>query len=119
MITFHRLDHLLITVPDGTREQARDFYTHQLELPEIPGNHPNNALWFQLGNIELHVREEAGIQLSDRHPAFEVLKLANAIKFLQDKGIEIQSATPIAGRQRCFFRDPFGNRFELLEFLQK
>lgn len=116
MITFKRLDHVLITIPEGQTSAARDFYKTLLGLNEIPGQHPRGAVWFNIGDIELHITEEPGSYKSDRHPAFEVTSLNEAKFFLKGKNIEIQYASEIMGRQRCFFRDPFGNRFELIEF---
>ncbi|TZF83803.1 phage portal protein [Pedobacter sp. BS3] len=117
MINFRRADHVLITIPVGKREEARRFYTQKLVLTEIPGEHPNNALWFQIGDIELHLIEEGTENdRSARHPAFEVDDLEKAKAHLQNQGIEISFSSKIKGRDRCFFRDPFGNRFELLCF---
>ncbi|SEB21135.1 hypothetical protein SAMN05443550_11851 [Pedobacter hartonius] len=108
----------MITVPEGTQLQAREFYGDVMELEEISGEHPRAALWFKIGDIELHVRQEPAGPLSDRHPAFEVESLDAAKLFLQKKGVAIAYSSEIDGRQRCFFRDPFGNRFELLEHLK-
>ena len=116
MITFKRLDHVLITVPEGKRAEAQDFYGAVLGLTEIPGQHPKDAIWFRIGDVELHITEEAGNDQSDRHPAFEIVDLNDAKQFLAEKNIDVQYASEIPGRQRCFFRDPFGNRFELIEF---
>jgi len=35
---------------------------------------------------------------------------------LAKQGIEVAFSSVIEGRDRCFFRDPWGNRFELIEF---
>ncbi|MFC3357065.1 hypothetical protein [Sphingobacterium zeae] len=81
------------------------------------GDHPKGALWFDIADVQLHVREEEMHHPhSDRHPAFEVARLAEAMEFLQKQQIEITYSTVIEGRERCFFRDPFGNRFELIEY---
>jgi catechol 2,3-dioxygenase-like lactoylglutathione lyase family enzyme len=120
LIDFRRIDHVLICIPAGTRIAAREFYAERLKLKEIAGEHPGGALWFAMGNAELHVREEdvaAGI--SGRHPAFEIHDLAGAKTFLQNQGIEVAFSSVIEGRDRCFFRDPWGNRFELIEFGKK
>ncbi|WP_343853510.1 VOC family protein [Algoriphagus jejuensis] len=117
MIDFRRIDHVLICVPLGARAAAREFYVERLKLPEISGEHPNGALWFAMGDAELHIREEdIDTRVSGRHPAFEVNDLAAAKTFLADQGIEIAFSSRIEGRDRCFFRDPWGNRFELIEF---
>ena len=120
MIVFKRIDHVLICIPLNTRVAAKDFYAGRLGLKEIPGEHPNGALWFEMGDAELHVREEdLDPRVSGRHPAFEVENLSEAKKFLEDQGIEISFSSVIEGRDRCFFRDPWGNRFELIEFAEK
>lgn len=117
MINFRRADHILITIPIDKREEARRFYTQILTLTEIPGEHPNNALWFQMADIELHIIEEGTENdRSARHPAFEVDNLDEAKAHLQSRGIELSFSSKIKGRDRFFFRDPFGNRFELLCF---
>ncbi|MFT4092068.1 MAG: hypothetical protein QM640_00420 [Niabella sp.] len=117
MIDFKRLDHVLISIPPRSKDAARAFYTDVLRLKEIPGNHPKDAIWFETGDIQLHIREEDGHQINaDRHPAFEVNDLPAAKNFLEQQNIAISYSSAIEGRQRCFFRDPFGNRFELIEY---
>lgn len=113
-----RLDHLLITIPENCTEKARRFYTQTLQLKEVPGKHPHGAVWIQMGDIELHIREEKGHQDSSaRHPALVVENLSQAKAFLQKQGIALSYSSVIEGRDRCFFRDPWGNRFELIEYL--
>ncbi|OIN56113.1 phage portal protein [Arsenicibacter rosenii] len=116
MIQFKRFDHILITIPPGTTALARTFYGEILALPPIPGGHPHNAIWFQMGDVQLHIREEPEGPLSSRHPAFEVVSLSDAKQFLTTRGIDLAYSSEIEGRDRVFFRDPFGNRFELIEY---
>ena len=117
MIEIKHLDHILITIPPHSREEARRFYTETLLLKEVPGNHPNGAIWVQLGNIELHIREEEIHQSnSARHPGLVVKDLDKAKAFLKKEDIDVSYSSAIEGRDRCFFRDPWGNRFELIEF---
>jgi len=116
MIQFIRLDHILITIPEGKTDEARAFYGGILELQEISGGHPHRAIWFTIGDIQLHIREESGGGLSSRHPAFEVANLADAKQALTNKGVALAYSSEIEGRERVFFRDPFGNRFELLAY---
>jgi catechol 2,3-dioxygenase-like lactoylglutathione lyase family enzyme len=117
MIQFSRLDHVTQMVPIGKKEEAKTFYKEVLLLEEIPGNHPRGAIWFNIGNIQLHIVEEEPGPVSGRHPAFEVKGLEAAKAYLESKGIEISYSSVIEGRSRCFFRDPFNNRIELLEYL--
>jgi catechol 2,3-dioxygenase-like lactoylglutathione lyase family enzyme len=119
MIHFVRFDHLLLSIPLGASQVAQAFYGDLLGLPELPGPHPSGALWFQAGDVQLHLREEAtsaAAAPSNRHPAFEVAHLSQVRAWLMEQGVAIEAASPIDGRQRFFFRDPFGNRIELLQF---
>src|SRR6218665_161939 len=117
MIDFKRLDHILINIPPGGKDAARKFYSEILCLKEIPGNHPRGAIWFEMGGIQLHLRKDDLPQVnSARHPAFEVENLPQSIKFLEQQNIDISYSSDIKDRDRCFFRDPFGNRFELIEY---
>ncbi|WP_375445713.1 VOC family protein [uncultured Fibrella sp.] len=116
MIQFKRLDHVLVSIPEQKTEDARTFYTQVLGLTEIPGTHPGGAIWFEIADIQLHLREEAGASYSLRHPAFEVVDLDAARQELDQKGVEITYSSDIDGRRRFFIRDPFGNRMEFIEY---
>ncbi|HEX9512650.1 MAG TPA: VOC family protein [Puia sp.] len=115
-IGIRRLDHVLISIPVGRQEEARRFYADVLGLEEIEGEHPRGAMWFTMGTIQLHIRGEAGSWQSDRHLAFEVANLENARQYLGSKGVGLSYSSAIDGRKRFFFRDPFGNRIELLQY---
>lgn len=118
MLEIERIDHVLISIPPYTRLDAKLFYTEKLGLKEIPGTHPRGAFWIKVGNIELHILEEDGHQYSSgRHPALVVKDLESVKAFLQKENIEITYSSVIEGRDRCFFRDPWGNRFELIQFV--
>ena len=116
MIQFKRLDHILLAIPEGATEAARTFYTDVIGLTELPGEHPNGAIWFAVADIQLHLREEVAGPLSVRHPAFEVANLDEARQELAEKGVPILYSSGIDGRQRFFIRDPFGNRIEFLHY---
>ena len=118
MFRFKKLDHVAITIPAGKKDEAKAFYGGILKLVEIPGNHPRGATWYEMADIQLHVVEEAvSGPVSGRHPAFEVDNLDGAKEFLETNGIQVSYSSVIEGRERLFFRDPFGNRIELLEYL--
>ncbi|NID10914.1 VOC family protein [Fibrivirga algicola] len=116
MIQFKRLDHVLVAIPERKTDEARAFYAQVLGLTEIPGDHPAGAIWFEIADVQLHLREEAGGSLSLRHPAFEVTDLEEAKRELLAKGIEISYSSVIEGRDRFFIRDPFGNRMEFIQY---
>ncbi len=118
MITFKRLDHVQISIPKGTEDEARAFYTDILGLKEIPkpaSLMPNGGLWYQVADVELHLGIEPEI-ITRRHPAFEIADVAAARTLLQDK-VKIVEEPYIPGRTRFAFIDPFGNKIELLQML--
>src|SRR5690606_11498119 len=105
-----------VSFPEGREEEARFFYKEVLKLVEIP-NLVSKAIWFKIGDIELHVsKEDIEYPISSRHAAFTVDNLEETKEFLKQNNIDIQYSSDIEGRDRCFFRDPFGNRFELIEY---
>jgi catechol 2,3-dioxygenase-like lactoylglutathione lyase family enzyme len=118
MINYKRLDHILISIPVGKTQEARTFYRDVMGLKEIHGNHPKDAIWFDIADIQLHIREEELQTISDRHPAFEITDLDEAKSYFKQKGVTLSFSSDIDGRQRFFIRDPFGNRIEFLEYLQ-
>ncbi|QRQ99643.1 VOC family protein [Dyadobacter sandarakinus] len=117
-IDFKRLDHIMLCIPEGKEQDARDFYSGILGLEELTNLGyplPNGAIWFQMGDIQLHLRAEKTQDLSQRHPAFEVHNLQAARELMEQHHIPIKNESPIPGRNRFSFRDPFGNRIELIE----
>ncbi|MFD1631476.1 VOC family protein [Pseudopedobacter beijingensis] len=116
-IQFKRLHHILLTVPVGKIQEARDFYANAVGLQEIEGQHPNGAIWFQMGDVELHLLEEDKGGLYSNHPAFEIKGLSAIREHFLTKGLELSYPPKIEGRERFFIRDPFGNRVEFIEFI--
>ena len=122
MIDIKRLDHIQLCIPPGKENQAREFYGRVFGLEEI--NKPtallaNGGLWFRVGDIELHLCVEDLKQSSKRHPAFEISDLQGARKWLEQHSVEIQDEIQIPGQLRFSFKDPFGNRIELMESVSK
>lgn len=119
-IEFKRLDHIMLCIPPGKEQEAREFYGGVLgleELTDLGYPLPNGAIWFQAADIQLHIRAEEVHDLSQRHPAFEVHDLAGARAVLEKHGIPYKNESKIPDRDRFSFRDPFGNRIELIEML--
>ncbi len=119
MIKIKRLDHIQICIPKGREDQARAFYTDILGFKEIPKPAEliqNGGLWYQAGDIQLHIGTEDEINKSKRHPAFEVVDLAAARQHMEKNKVTIKTEIQIPGQIRFSFIDPFGNR---IEFLQK
>lgn len=118
-INFKRLDHIMLCIPPGAEQQAREFYGGVLgleELTDLGYPLPHGAIWFQMGDIQLHIRAEDVHDISQRHPAFEITDLQAVRAMLEEQGIAIKNESKIPDRIRFSFRDPFGNRIELIEF---
>ncbi|GIP34680.1 VOC family protein [Paenibacillus sp. J2TS4] len=119
MIFIKRLDHVQVCIPVGKEEVARSFYGGLLGLREIPKPEsliPNGGLWYEIGDIQLHIGvEQMDNEQSKRHPAFEVENLDKIREYLEQHGVITQDEKPIPVVHRFSFFDPFGNRIEFLE----
>jgi catechol 2,3-dioxygenase-like lactoylglutathione lyase family enzyme len=119
MISYHRFDHVYISVPPGEEHRANDFFVNVMgfEPKERPASlDGSGGYWYQLPGMELHIGTEEGPNHSKRHFAMEVDNLEEARRHLQMHGVTIKEEIPITGRDRFTFRDPYGNRIELLEY---
>ncbi len=112
--------HVQITVPAAAVAAARAFYCGLLGLPEVekPASlRGRGGFWLLAGDRQVHVGTEEG---GDRHAtkahvAYAVLDLAGWRTRLAAAGVELLGGVPIPGYERFEFRDPFGNRVELIE----
>src|SRR5690349_272811 len=115
-----RLHHAQITIPRDTESQARSFYCGLLGLEEIAkphSLHSRGGFWLRLGDTEIHLGTEEGVNryASKAHLAYEVQDLAHWRKRLVEHGVLIDECIAIPHYHRFEFRDPFGNRVELLQ----
>jgi catechol 2,3-dioxygenase-like lactoylglutathione lyase family enzyme len=113
------LDHLQLAMPHGREAEARAFYGEILGLKELT-KPPNLAVrggaWFALGTQQLHLGVEADFRPARKaHPAFLVRDLGKLRAKLEKNGFKPYEDEPLAGYQRCYVADPFGNRLELME----
>lgn len=122
--------HVNLTIDDrpDTVEKAREFYVDLLGLEMLP--RPDNTdsgrpgLWLALGQSgqQIHISMEenaSSYNESRRHSAFRVGNLEALQAHLQEAGVKIIGANQFAGQKRCFIRDPFNNRLELVEFTEE
>ncbi|MEW6130281.1 MAG: VOC family protein [Acidobacteriota bacterium] len=117
-INFTRIHHVQLTIREGDEARARAFYGELLGLTEIEKPEPlkpRGGLWFEMGNIQLHLGVEAFQGESKRHPAFEVENLQAIREYLEAKGVRVKDEINIPAIERFSFFDPFGNRIELME----
>jgi catechol 2,3-dioxygenase-like lactoylglutathione lyase family enzyme len=121
--SFAGIDHIQVAGPKGCEEEARKFYGRLLGLKELPK--PENlrargGCWFQCGSQEIHVGIEEDFSPAKKaHPGLLVSHLLSLKEKLQAHSIQIKEEPPIQGRIRIHVSDPFGNRLEFLEFLDK
>lgn len=118
-IEFKRIDHVQLCIPKDAEDKARKFYSGLLGLKEIekPDSlKSTGGVWFKTGGAELHLGVEENLVKTKAHPAFEVSNLNKIKVYLIKNGINVNEERPIPGRNRFTFRDPFGNRIELLEY---
>ena len=113
------LDHVQLAMPFGGEDEARDFYAGFLGIPEVP-KPPHLAkrggCWFESGVIKVHLGVEADFRPARKaHPAFRVADLVVLAKRLAEVGFSVTEDEPLAGFDRCYVDDSFGNRIELME----
>ncbi|MGH9747508.1 MAG: VOC family protein [Candidatus Acidiferrales bacterium] len=114
-----RLNHVQLSIPTGAEEQARVFYRDVVGLREMAKPESlasRSGLWFEIGDIELHLGVEPVVNATKRHPAFEVEDVRSARALFEAAGVKIQEEPAIPGRERFTIWDPFGNRIEFLQF---
>jgi catechol 2,3-dioxygenase-like lactoylglutathione lyase family enzyme len=116
-VTIVGIDHVQVAAPRGCEAEARAFYGGLLALEELEKPEPLRArggCWFRAGTHELHVGvEEPFAPARKAHPGFVVDDLAALADRLRAQGIEVTPDETIAGVERAYVADPFGNRLEL------
>ena len=119
----HGIDHVQLAMPKGGEDEARRFYGEVLGLPEQP-KPPNLArrggCWFGTEGVVLHLGVEDGFRPAKKaHPALLVEDLPALVDRLGEAGLEVTEDEPLPGYDRVYVADPFGNRIELLEPLDR
>jgi catechol 2,3-dioxygenase-like lactoylglutathione lyase family enzyme len=114
------IDHVQITVPQGQEIAAREFYCGLLNLPEVEkptALKPRGGFWLKAGDRQVHVGTEDGVHrcATKAHVAYAVNDLEAWREKLSLAGIEVETGIPIPGYARFEFRDPFGNRVEMIQ----
>jgi catechol 2,3-dioxygenase-like lactoylglutathione lyase family enzyme len=113
------LDHLQLAMPRGREPEARTFYADilgMIELPKPANLAARGGLWFALGTQQLHLGVEDDFRPALKaHPAFLVRDLPGLRARLEQRGYAPHEDEPLAGYNRFYAADPFGNRLEFLE----
>ena len=112
--------HVQISIPVGSENEARAFYSEILGMSEIPKPESlagRGGFWLELHGFQIHFGVEDGIDRSKSkaHLAYLVSDLDRWREKLEKNGCKVLNSIPIPGYDRFEFRDPFGNRVEFLE----
>jgi catechol 2,3-dioxygenase-like lactoylglutathione lyase family enzyme len=111
--------HVQLAMPPGEEEAAAVFYAGALGMQQVPKPEhlaARGGCWFRGDGLELHLGVEDGFRASAKaHPAIRVDGLAALRTALQAVGADVTDDTQLEGHDRCYVRDPFGNRLELIE----
>lgn len=119
IVGFH---HVQITIPKGKEEDGKKFYCDILGLEEI--EKPDSlkgrgGFWLRVGDKEVHVGTEDGFDrlTTKSHIAYQVEDIGQWREVLEENNIEILDSVPIPNFERFEFRDPFGNRVEMIKVM--
>jgi catechol 2,3-dioxygenase-like lactoylglutathione lyase family enzyme len=113
------IDHVQIAIPPGEEDAARPFYRDLLGLTEVPKTGvqaTRGGCWFESGAIKVHLGVEEPFRANKKaHVAFVVDDVSGLGERAKAAGFETKSDDDIAGYERIFIYDPFGNRLEFLK----
>ncbi len=114
------LHHAQVTVPKNAVEQARAFYLGVLGLTEIEKPDilkPMGGFWVQIGAQQVHIGLQDGVNrtMLKAHIAYQVDDIDGWQKRIESSGLKVDDSDPIPGYRRFQFRDPFGNRVEMIQ----
>ena len=111
------IDHVQLAAPAGCEDEARRFFGALCGLEEIPKPEPlaaRGGVWFRCGSQQLHVGVERDFTPSRKaHPAFR-LRSQDELRSLAERIGEVRWDDELAGYERFYASDPFGNRLEFL-----
>lgn len=114
------IHHVQITIPKGAEEEGKRFYCNVLGFPEVEKPDAlkgRGGFWVNVGDRDVHIGTEEGFDrlTTKAHIAYEVENLCYWKTKLEAEQIKILEAVPIPGFDRFEFRDPFGNRVEMIQ----
>lgn len=114
---FAGVDHIMLAMPPGSQEQARDFYSGVLGMVEMecpPAMSNQEGCCFETGDVVLHLGAAHDfVPATMAHPAIiveDLDALQNAVEAHGYRCVRSPSAHP--GIDRFHTHDVFGNRIE-------
>ena len=122
-MTVRHLHHVQLAMPKGGEDHARRFYAGLLDIPEVPKPHPlaaRGGCWFERGDLRVHLGVEEFFRPARKaHPAFVVDGLEELADELRRNGFPVVEDEQLEGFRRVYADDPFGNRIELMEPVER
>ena len=113
------LHHVQLAMPPGEEDAAVKFYADVLGLAQVekpPQLAPRGGVWFRREGLEVHLGVEEQFHPAHKaHPAFLVDGLERLRVRIEEAGYRVVDSVQLEGYRRCYVRDPFGNRIELVE----
>jgi catechol 2,3-dioxygenase-like lactoylglutathione lyase family enzyme len=113
------LDHVQLAMPKGGEQRAVSFYEGVLGITSVPKPAhlaARGGCWFESGVLKLHLGVDPDFRPARKaHPALLVHGLDDLVSRLSEAGFEVSADEPLAGYERVYVDDPFGNRIELME----
>jgi catechol 2,3-dioxygenase-like lactoylglutathione lyase family enzyme len=113
------IDHVQLSMPEGGEPEARRFYGSVLGLREVakpPELAGRGGCWFAGADAAVHLGVERDFRpLAKAHPALLVRDLELAREALAATGVTVEEDDSGLPVRRCYLRDPFGNRIELVD----
>ncbi|WP_174734622.1 VOC family protein [Mesobacillus harenae] len=118
---FNKIDHVQLAAPKGGEEQARHFFREILGFIEVEKPEElkkQGGAWFQAGSCQIHIGiEEPFLPAQKAHPALEIYGIAQLKTHLTSHNIEYIEDGRLPGANRIYVNDPFGNRIEIMEWV--
>jgi catechol 2,3-dioxygenase-like lactoylglutathione lyase family enzyme len=113
------IDHVQLSMPPGQEDEARRFYGQVLGLKEVAKPRElagRGGCWFVGKDAAIHLAPETGFTPHAKaHPALVIRHLRPAREALGAAGVPIEEDDSDLPVRRCYIRDPFGNRIELVD----
>jgi len=117
------IEHVQLAMPPGKESEARTFYEGVLGIPEVPKPHnlaKRGGCWFVRDALKIRLGVENDFRAARKaHPALLVEDLPALKAMIKAAGYSFNTDEPLAGYDRIYVNDPFGNRIELMEPLLK
>jgi catechol 2,3-dioxygenase-like lactoylglutathione lyase family enzyme len=113
------IDHVQLSMPSGQEAEARRFYSGILGLREVTKPSQlagRGGCWFLGEDSSIHLAPEDDFRPHAKaHPALVVRHLSRAREALMAAGVPIEEDDSDLPIRRCYIRDSFGNRIELVD----